>query len=73
MIKGVYVNGREKAICVRNMTPAEIMNKVQLLKTDSGEKMKKSNRAGRNMVTSINESVRGVWDPFHRTGERFKI
>ena len=63
------MNGREKAICVRKMTPHEVLQKAVLLKNASGEKLKKSNRAGRNVVQSSNESVRGMWSPFH--GERF--
>ena len=59
------MNGREKAVCVRNMTPREILGKAELLKAASGEKLKKENRAGRRVVTSMRESVRGVWDPFH--------
>ena len=59
------MNGREKAICVRKMSPREIMEKAVLLRNASGEKLKKENRAGRNMVRSVNESVRGVWDPYH--------
>ena len=59
------MNGREKAVCVRNMTAHEVLGKAVLLKNASGEKLKKSHRAGRRMVQSANESVRGVWSPFH--------
>jgi len=62
------MNGREKAVCVRNMTPHEILDRATLLRSASGEKLKKSWRAGRNVVVSRNESVRGVWDPFHGGG-----
>ena len=65
------MNGREKAVCVRNMTPHEILDKAELLKAASGEKLKRSDRAGRRVVTSTNESVRGVWDPYH--GQKFKV
>lgn len=59
------MNGREKAICVRKMSPHEVLEKATLLRDASGERLKKSNRAGRNVVRSVNESVRGVWDPYH--------
>lgn len=59
------MNGNEKAICVRNMTPHEVLQKTMLLRDASGERQKKSNRAGRRVVQSLNESVRGVWSPFH--------
>ena len=65
------MNGREKAVCVRNMSPHEVLEKAVLLKNASGEKLKKSWRAGRNVVQSQNESVRGVWDPYH--GDAFKL
>lgn len=71
VIRGHYMNGREKAICVRNMRPHEILEKTTLLRNASGEKLKKSNRAGRDMVKSVNESVRGIWDPYH--GKQFKL
>lgn len=53
------------------MTPHEILDKALYLRSSSGEKLKKSSRAGRNMVKSNNESVRGIWDPYH--GKEFKI
>ena len=71
VIRGHYVNGRDKAICVRKMTPQEILEKTMILRNASGEKLKKSNRAGRHMVRSINESVRGIWDPYH--GKQFRL
>ncbi|TKA71353.1 hypothetical protein B0A55_05131 [Friedmanniomyces simplex] len=67
VIRGQYINGREKAICVRNMEATEVAQKVELLKTASGEKLKRE----RKPVRSFNESVRGVWSPFH--GQQYKI
>lgn len=67
VIRGSYINGREKAICVRNMEPTEILKKLELLKSASGEKLKRE----RKPVKSFNESVRGVWDPYH--GHQYKI
>jgi large subunit ribosomal protein L43 len=60
------MNGREKAICVRNMEPNEIMQKAVLLRNASGERLKRVTRP----VRSLNESVRGVWDPFHGSQHR---
>ena len=62
VIKAEYINGRIKAICVANMNPVEIHNKARLLVESSGEKKQKIR--GRNVV-SMNESVRGIWSPFH--------
>ena len=67
VIRGIYINGREKAVCVRNMQPNEIGDKAELLKNASGEKLKRV----RKPVKSLNESVRGVWDPFH--GHQYKV
>lgn len=61
VIKGHYINGRHKAICVRNMTKEQILQKANLLKEASGEKLKRTKKP----VTSLNESVRGIWSPYH--------
>lgn len=61
MIKGHYINGREKAICVRNLEPEDILKKAMILKDASGEKLKRTKKP----VTSLNESVRGIWSPYH--------
>lgn len=49
------------------MEPTEILKKLELLKSASGEKLKRE----RKPVKSFNESVRGVWDPYH--GHQYKI
>ncbi len=64
VIIGHYINGREKAICVRNMEPLQVLQKAKLLRDASGEKLKRVNKP----VQSINESVRGVWSPYHGNG-----
>ena len=64
VIIGHYINGREKAICVRNLEPNQIMQKAELLRDASGEKLKRVTKP----VKSINESVRGVWSPYHGGG-----
>lgn len=69
MIRGQYINGREKAICVRNMQPNEILQKATLLRNASGEKLKKVTKP----VKSLNESVRGIWSPFHDQYKMYKI
>ncbi|RAO69671.1 uncharacterized protein BHQ10_005683 [Talaromyces amestolkiae] len=60
-VRGHFINGNEKAISVRNFKPDEIMEKVNLLKQASGEKSKRQKKP----VTSLNESVRGIWSPYH--------
>lgn len=61
IIKGHYINGREKSICVRNLEPNDILAKAMILKDASGEKLKVQKKP----VTSLNESVRGIWSPYH--------
>ncbi|ORX57505.1 hypothetical protein DM01DRAFT_1319439 [Hesseltinella vesiculosa] len=62
IIRGYYLNGRDKVICTRNMQANEIGNKVRLLQSSSGEKLK---LLAKKPVISTNESVRGIWSPFH--------
>jgi large subunit ribosomal protein L43 len=64
VIKGIYINGREKAICVKNLEKDQILAKAVLLRDASGEKLKRVTKP----VKSINESVRGVWSPYHGGG-----
>jgi large subunit ribosomal protein L43 len=64
VIVAQYINGREKAVCVRNMEPYEILKKAELLRDASGEKLKRVTKP----VQSINDSVRGIWSPYHGNG-----
>ena len=67
VIRGHYINGREKAICVRNMPNELVLQKAELLRDASGDKLKRVTKP----VNSINESVRGIWSPYH--GARYRI
>jgi len=64
VIIGHYVNGREKAVCVRNLQPNSIIKKAELVRDSTGEKLKKVTKP----VKSINASVRGIWSPYHGNG-----
>ena len=66
VIIGHYINGKEKPICVRNLEPLQILKKAELLRDASGEKLKRVTKP----VQSINDSVRGVWSPYHGEGMR---
>lgn len=55
-------NGRDKVICVRNMKPSEIKEKMSIVLDSSGRKMRQMDRYP---VESVNPSVRGIWSPFH--------
>lgn len=63
IIRGTYINGREKSICVRNLEMEQILQKAELLRDANGEKLKRVK--GGKVVTSLNESVRGIWSPMH--------
>src|SRR5262245_51926889 len=67
VIRAHYINGNQRSICVRNMTNEGVREKAELLRDASGETNKRVNKP----VTSINESVRGIWSPFH--GAKIKI
>jgi large subunit ribosomal protein L43 len=64
VIRGHYINGREKAICVRNLEEGQILQKAELLRDANGEKLKRVVKP----VKSLNESVRGIWSPYHKPG-----
>lgn len=53
---------------MRNMEPHEILKKTLLLKEASGEKLRRVTKP----VKSLNESVRGIWSPFHQK-EAYRI
>ena len=49
---------------MRNLEPLQILKKAELLRDASGEKLKRVTKP----VQSINDSVRGVWSPYHGEG-----
>lgn len=57
-----YINGAQRAVCVKNLHIEGIREKAELLRNSNGEKNRKLDG---KPVTSINQSVRGIWDPFH--------
>ncbi|EPS44562.1 hypothetical protein H072_1453 [Dactylellina haptotyla CBS 200.50] len=65
IIRGVYINNREKVVCVRNLEVLQVLQKAELLRDASGVKLKKINKP----VQSLNDSVRGIWSPYHATAE----
>ncbi|KAF1847254.1 mitochondrial ribosomal protein-like protein subunit L51 [Cucurbitaria berberidis CBS 394.84] len=56
-----YINGTQRSICVKNLQNEGVREKAELLRDSNGEKNRKIGKP----VASINESVRGIWDPFH--------
>ena len=63
LVRGHYINGRTKAICVRNLEKEQILKKAELLRDASGEKLRRVK--GGRVVESLNEGVRGIWSGVH--------
>lgn len=61
VVKGFYNNGRDKAICVKSLNIDNVENKLKLLLNSSGDRIRKP----KQNVESLNQSVRGIWSPFH--------
>ena len=51
-------------ICVRNLEHNLVLQKAELLRNASGTKLRRVTKP----VTSTNESVRGIYSPFHGNG-----
>lgn len=64
VIRGTYINGKERSVCVRNQEKEQILQRTGALRDASGEKNKRTTKK----VFSVNESVRGIWSPFHGSG-----
>lgn len=56
-----YINGLTRPVCLRKCDANQILNKVEMLRDSTGEMNRKVNKA----VRSYNDSVRGVWSPYH--------
>lgn len=56
-----YINGKTRPVCLRKMDVNQILAKVELLRDSTGETNKKVNKP----VRSTNDSVRGIWSPYH--------
>lgn len=63
IVRGTYINGREKTVCVRNLEKEQVLQKVELLRDASGEKLRRVK--GGKVVSSDNEAIRGIWSPMH--------
>lgn len=68
IIRGLYVNDRDKVIELTQLEPPSIMQKVQLLLDSSGAPIKPLKTA----VMSTTASARGIWSGLH-VEEPFRI
>ncbi|KAG8736744.1 hypothetical protein FRC12_017469 [Ceratobasidium sp. 428] len=69
IVRGVYLNERDKVIPLNKLQPSSIEQKVRLLLDSSGAKIRPFKRS----VESTTEGARGMWSGFHGMGEQFKI
>lgn len=60
-IKGFFVNGNEKQLCVKNFSTKEIYEAFMKLRNSSGKKLQKF----KQKVTSTAPAIRPLWSPFH--------
>ncbi|RMZ89385.1 hypothetical protein DV736_g3388, partial [Chaetothyriales sp. CBS 134916] len=63
VLRAYYINGREKAVCVRNLAKEQILGKARLLLGNDGTKNKRL--GSRKVVSSAEEAVRGAWSALH--------
>lgn len=62
VLRAHYINGREKAVCVKNMDMQTVLKRAQILLQNDGAK---NRRLGSKKVVSGNENVRGIWSAMH--------
>ncbi|THH11802.1 hypothetical protein EW145_g429 [Phellinidium pouzarii] len=62
VIRGFYLNNRDKVIGLKGFEVTQIQQKVQILLDSSGAKIVPLKR---KMVVSTTESARGIWSGFH--------
>jgi len=61
IVRGYYLNGRDKVIALNGLQPTAIGEKIKLLLDSSGAKIKPLKKP----VESTTESVRGIWSGMH--------
>lgn len=61
LIRGFFLHGREKVVCVKNYTIHQVHEAFMMLRNSSGSPLKKFRQA----VKSMAPAVRPLWSPFH--------
>ncbi|WVQ84657.1 hypothetical protein IAT38_006812 [Cryptococcus sp. DSM 104549] len=75
VLRGHYVNGRDKVICVNRLELGEVDKKVQLLLNSSGAKIKPLKNLTLEAAPA-SESARGIWSALHdqaKDGQGYRI
>jgi large subunit ribosomal protein L43 len=68
LIKGTYMNGKQKVLCVKNMNAKEINERLTFLVESADAITRPAPRGG---VQSATPAVRGIWSPFQPKGFDF--
>lgn len=61
LIRGFFLQGREKVLCVKNYTVPQVHEAFMMLRNSSGAPLKRF----RQSVKSTAPAVRPLWSPFH--------
>ncbi|WVR07623.1 hypothetical protein IAU60_004665 [Kwoniella sp. DSM 27419] len=75
VLRGHYVNGRDKVICVNKLEMDGVHNKVNILLNSSGAQIKSLKNLTLEAAPAA-ESARGVWSALHsqaKDGSGYKI
>ncbi|WVQ74235.1 hypothetical protein IAR50_003831 [Cryptococcus sp. DSM 104548] len=75
VLRGHYVNGRDKVICVNRLDVNQVKNKVDILLNSSGAKVKHLKNSTLEAAPA-SESARGIWSALHdqaRDGKGYQI
>ncbi|WWD19696.1 hypothetical protein CI109_104160 [Kwoniella shandongensis] len=75
VVRGHYVNGRDKVICVNRLEMDEVSNKVNILLNSSGAKVKHLKNSTLEAAPA-SESARGIWSALHaqqKDGSGYRI
>ncbi|ORX40539.1 hypothetical protein BD324DRAFT_611184 [Kockovaella imperatae] len=64
LLRGHYVNGRDKVICVNKLTQSEVAKKVDILLNASGLQIRSMKNLQLQHAPGA-ESARGIWSSLH--------
>jgi large subunit ribosomal protein L43 len=68
LIRGYYIDGHSKTICVRNLKAVEVHHATMTMRNSSGMPLRKFGQK----VTSYAPAIRPIWSPFHMLNSKGK-
>ncbi|KAH8084119.1 hypothetical protein HD553DRAFT_40853 [Filobasidium floriforme] len=74
LLRGHYVNGRDKVVCVNSLDRQQVANKLELILSSGGGKIKHLKNIQLEAGPGA-ESARGVWSGIHSeiSGEGYRV